>query len=60
MQRQLGQSLAPFGGGREQAVEEALDDEQQAVDVSLRLIEIVPREQRLRRADRLQRRLEIA
>ena len=59
VQRQLGQHLAPFGSSREQTIEQTLDGKQQTGDVGLRLIEIVPREQRLRRTNGLQRRIEI-
>ena len=48
VQRQLGQHLAPFGSSSEQTIDQALGGKQQTSNVTLRLIEIVPCEQRLR------------
>ena len=60
MQRQLGQSLAARGGGRQHPVQQALDVEEQANGVGLRIVEVMVRDERPGDVQRLKRRPQIA
>ena len=60
VERQLGQRLAAGGNPGQHPVQQALDEEQQARDVGLRIVEVVPRDERLADPQRLQRHPQVA
>ena len=60
VQRQLGQSLVARGGARQHPVQQALDVEEQANGVGLRIVEVMVRGERPGDAQRLKRRPQIA
>ena len=59
VQGQLGQLLVTLGNGAQQPVQQALDEEEEALHVGLRRVEVVLRGKRIRDPQRLQRHLQI-